>query len=391
MIYFVVFILLLIPVFWYDWMAKTGKENRWYYLNLIVLILLAGLRYRVGGDTMTYMEQFEEIPSLSEYKNFDFVEAVYQPLWYLMNMLSKSISDSFTCFQLIHAAFVNISFFYFFRKYCPNYYFTTILLYYFAYFCYLNMEVLRESLCVSLLLWATPALLQKRWLAYYSFCTICFFIHYSSMIMFVLPLLFSFLKKPNWKLQIVILSCLFVAVGFVDIIDVMLELLPISPQFTEMLENYVDTDRSLGGVLSQLFVYVPIGGLIYLHEKNEKDIDISFAPIIFGVVIINTMAMHLGAFDRLINYFKPFILVYLVQISYYIISSKKFVEYQKSFCVLFVVLFVFISNSVRYYTKDLSNIYPNSSFINVYHPYHSVLNPTDDERREKIRENMMYQ
>ena len=147
----------------------------------------------------------------------------------------------------------------------------------------------------------------------------------------------------------------------------------------------------MGGVLSQLFVYVPIGGLIYLHEKNEKDIDISFAPIIFGVVIINTMAMHLGAFDRLINYFKPFILVYLVQISYYIISSKKFVEYQKSFCVLFVVLFVFISNSVRYYTKDLSNIYPNSSFINVYHPYHSVLNPTDDERREKIRENMMYQ
>ena len=52
MIYFVVFILLLIPVVKYDWMAKTGGESKWYYFNLVVLILLAGLRYRVGGDTL---------------------------------------------------------------------------------------------------------------------------------------------------------------------------------------------------------------------------------------------------------------------------------------------------------------------------------------------------
>ena len=51
MIYFIVFILLLIPVVKYDWMAKTGGEKGWYYFNLIVLILFAGLRYRVGGDT----------------------------------------------------------------------------------------------------------------------------------------------------------------------------------------------------------------------------------------------------------------------------------------------------------------------------------------------------
>ena len=137
--YFLIFVLLLIPVVKYDWMAKSGGENVWYYFSLMLLILFAGLRYRVGGDTMTYMAMFEEIPSLSEYKNFDFFEAAYQPLWYLLNMLSKSINESFTCFQLIHATILNVSFFHFFRKYCPNYYFSAILLYFLTYFCYFNI------------------------------------------------------------------------------------------------------------------------------------------------------------------------------------------------------------------------------------------------------------
>ena len=62
MIYFVVFILLLIPVVKYDWMAKTGGESKWYYLNLVVLILLAALRYRVGGDTLMYMSVYDSFP-----------------------------------------------------------------------------------------------------------------------------------------------------------------------------------------------------------------------------------------------------------------------------------------------------------------------------------------
>ena len=265
MVYLVIFILLLIPVIKYDWKAKTGGEDTWYYFSLIMLILFAGLRYRVGGDTMTYMELFEEIPRLSEYKDFDFLEAAYQPLWYLINMLSKSIHDSFTCFQLIHVAFVNISFFHFFKKYCPNYYFSVILLYYVAYFCYFNMEVLRESLCISLLLWATPALLQKRWLRYYGFCVICFFVHYSSLIMFFFPILFWLLKRPNWRLQLLIFVSVFALVSVISIVDIMLKMLPISPQFIELLENYIDTERSLGGILFQLLSYLPILGLIYLH------------------------------------------------------------------------------------------------------------------------------
>lgn len=79
MIYFVVFILLLIPVVKYDWMVKSGGEKGWYYFNLVVLILFAGLRYRVGSDTLMYMSMFYEWPKLDELKYFDFTTATYNP------------------------------------------------------------------------------------------------------------------------------------------------------------------------------------------------------------------------------------------------------------------------------------------------------------------------
>ena len=105
MIYLLVFILLLIPVVKYDWMAKTGGENKWYYLNLVVLILLAGLRYRLGGDTLMYMLMYNEWPSIDELKYFDFEEAQYNPLWYIYASISKSLSDEFWILQIIQLNF----------------------------------------------------------------------------------------------------------------------------------------------------------------------------------------------------------------------------------------------------------------------------------------------
>ena len=75
MIYLLVFILLLVPVVKYDLMAKTGGERGWFCFNLVVLILLAGLRYRVGGDTLMYMSIYDDLPSLADLKYFDFAES----------------------------------------------------------------------------------------------------------------------------------------------------------------------------------------------------------------------------------------------------------------------------------------------------------------------------
>ena len=150
MIYLLVFILLLVPVVKYDLMAKTGGERGWFCFNLVVLILLAGLRYRVGGDTLMYMSIYDDLPSLADLKYFDFAEADFNPLWYIYAAVCKSIGEDFVIMQIVQAIFVNIVFFFFFKKYSPRYFFSAILLFYIGYYCYFNMEIMREILCVCI-------------------------------------------------------------------------------------------------------------------------------------------------------------------------------------------------------------------------------------------------
>ena len=81
MIYIILLIFLSIPVVKYDLLAKKGGENLWFYSSLLLLILVAGLRYRVGGDTIVYMVEFTAYPKLDEPRYFDFATARFNPLW----------------------------------------------------------------------------------------------------------------------------------------------------------------------------------------------------------------------------------------------------------------------------------------------------------------------
>jgi len=385
-IYFVVFILLLIPVVKYDWMAKIGGESKWYYFNLVVLILLAGLRYRVGGDTLMYMSVFEECPTLDELKYFDFDTAQYNPLWYIFNAVSKSIYDDFFFFQLIHACIVNPIFFSFFRKYCPNYYFSVILLYYVGYFCYFNMEVLRESLCICVLLLGTRFLLEKRWLPYYVMCVLALFMHYSALVMFLFPLLFVFFKRPSWVYQVILLVGIFVFTAVVNVPMLLLSALSVDEQLMVLAEKYLDKERNLMGMLSLLLQYLPLLGMIFLRERYNIRQKIDFTPIVMGVVVIYAFSLNLTGLNRLVNYFIPFILIYTVNTIYYVVSRVE-VKFTLGYTALAASLSLLCFNYYYYYAKDVSDAYPNTRFYTIFYPYHSVFSPEQDEQRERFIEN----
>ena len=386
MIYFVVFILLLIPGVKYDWMAKIGGESKWYYFNLVVLILLAGLRYRVGGDTLMYMSVFEECPTLDELKYFDFDTAQYNPLWYIFNAVSKSIYDDFFFFQLIHACIVNPIFFSFFRKYCPNYYFSVILLYYVGYFCYFNMEVLRESLCICVLLLVTRFLLEKRWLPYYVMCVLALFMHYSALVMFLFPLLFVFFKRPSWVYQVILLVGIFVFTAVVNVPMLLLSALSVDEQLMVLAEKYLDKERNLMGMLSLLLQYLPLLGMIFLRERYNIRQKIDFTPIVMGVVVIYAFSLNLTGLNRLVNYFIPFILIYTVNTIYYVVSRVE-VKFTLGYTALAASLSLLCFNYYYYYAKDVSDAYPNTRFYTIFYPYHSVFSPEQDEHRERFIEN----
>ena len=366
-------------------MVKPGGEKGWYYFILVVLILFAGLRYRVGSDTLMYVSMFYEWPKLDELRYFDFATATYNPLWYIFAALARSIYDDFTTLQIMHAVIVNCTFFWFFRKYCPKYYFSAILLYYVGYFCYFNMEVMRESLCICVLLLSTSFLLEKKWLLYYPMCVVGLFIHYSAAIMLVLPFLLLF-KRPSWKWELVILLGVVVLMRVVNVPMLLLSLFGLNDQLILLIGGYIEEMRNVMGIISELLNFFPIFIFIYLREKHQITEENDFTPLMMGTVVVYALAMNVGIFSRFINYFVPFILVYSVNTVYRTLYWK-FRDYQISYLLCLMAFFVLNFNMIRFYTKDVSESYPGTRAYVRYIPYHSVLNPKIDEHRERFVEN----
>ena len=387
MIYILVFILLLIPVVKYDLMAKSGGEGGWFFFNLMVLILLAGLRYRVGGDTLMYMSMYDEIPVLSELKYFDFEEALYNPLWYVYNSLFKSIGDDFVYFQIGQAIIVNSVFFWFFRKYSPQYYFSAILLYYIGYYCYFNMEILREILCVCILMLMTPWLLAKRWILYYAGCIVAINLHYSSAVMLAIPLLYYMFRKPSWKLQLIIIAGITTLMSVVNIMALIVRMIAQDERLVELVEKYTENSGNLTGMLFQLIAALPVVGMMYIRCKCDIDYRDKFVSLAMGAVFAYSFAMGFFAFARLANYFIPFVLVFTVHTIYYFVTNYNLRSAQVSTLVVGASVFLISFNLGFYYLRDMSTYYPNTRFKAIFSPYYSVLNPKIDEQRERFMEN----
>ncbi|MBS1504558.1 MAG: EpsG family protein, partial [Bacteroidetes bacterium] len=108
---------------------------------LIVLVCIAGLRYRVGGDTLSYIDEYDEIPYFSQLLKYNFIGSRWDPLWVVFSSICRSINPDFVFLQCIHALIVNTIIFRFIKR-NTQYRFTGILLYYMFAYLYFNMEIL---------------------------------------------------------------------------------------------------------------------------------------------------------------------------------------------------------------------------------------------------------
>ena len=101
MVPYILFIVLtLVLSIIYDRQTEYCRAKKaWYFIVSVYLILLAGFRNGVGGDTQQYMMAFENVPSsygeLNEFIHDELMENGYMPGWSLMVFLCKRWFDSF--------------------------------------------------------------------------------------------------------------------------------------------------------------------------------------------------------------------------------------------------------------------------------------------------------
>lgn len=108
MIYLFILLLLLLLSFRYDINGKKKYRDQCYLILLVIFILVAGLRYRLGTDTIGSLDKFyTETPCVGDI-SIDYLSIKY-PLWNLLSSLVYTVAGKFFVLQLIQATIVNLS------------------------------------------------------------------------------------------------------------------------------------------------------------------------------------------------------------------------------------------------------------------------------------------
>lgn len=385
MIYFLILFFLFIPVLGYDILGKTRGWKLWYSIELIVLILLVGLRYRVGGDTLDYIVFFEEYPTFSELFYFDFSNAPFNPLWYIYNAIIKSIWNDFLFFQIIQATIVNSIIFWFFKK-NTKYFFSAILVYYVVYYLYFNMEVLREILTVCIFLISYRYIKEKKYLKYLFWAVIALLFHYSAMIMFIIPLLLR-IPKINWIYTLFAFFSVILLLSLFDITPFLSNLLVGSDALTDKFDAYTSMEGHTLNVNGVLAYVTPIVLLMYANRNNEKtEFAIQSEKLLLLYVLLIGFSIFFPAmFSRMQNYIEPFYIIYIINsIIPYLKNSHNNTRINSYLVKLALAWFLFFNT--RSYFIDYSEYMIGARSYNIYYPYHSIFDPVVEVKREKFVE-----
>ena len=376
MIYFIILFLLLFFTLIYDFFkVKSGKKIV-YYIVLIGLICLSGFRYRVGGDTLMYMIVHPRLPSLSELGSNYAINEKLQPLWIFFVAVSKSITEEFYMIQLLHGIIINTLIFNFIKS-NTKYIFTAILLYYIGYYGYFNFEILRESIAVAIFLYSIKFIKNKKWVAYYIISLLALSVHFSAIVLFVIPLLLKLKFNLSRALIIFILGVIF-GVFFIKI----LFSLNIGGGLVESIKLYLDYKPTFYGLISILVLYILYPWVIYKISNYYLKIESNLNNFLNVYILIGASTSFFFIFFRFLNYLTPILFLFIAEIIHGVYRKGKFKQVGLTSGILTFIVFSVIHMNA--YFSDTSQFVESSRWYSRWYPYYSIFDKEIDETREKL-------
>lgn len=398
--FYIVLFMFIVLAYYYDYKKFTSLRSFWLVVMWITAVCIAAFRYRMGVDSVMYEYEYPEMPTLSQLWNYKFSDSRYQPLYIIFTAIPRTFSKDFFGFQLFHAIVVNGVLFWFFNKY-TRHVFTALSLYFLTLYFLLNMEVLRESLAVSVFLLAWPFFERKKWILYYIVCTIAVGFHISAILMYLLPVfwlpglrqLFVFGKRTLIIIALLFGIGFFIQKYFFDFLTV----LNLTDNIQERVDAYKDNDlggsaMSIAGSVAYLvkFAIYPLMALYFISHKkrlrrrfgdNKVDIDPKEYMTMWNVYIA-CLTLFITIFHRYINYFSPFGILVISDWAFSSVAmGKRIWRYKYYFWVIvFVPLF-----SLHIYTSFYGSLNKSGTLKRgmIFAPYKSRINPEEDPNREK--------
>lgn len=378
MIYLLIIFLLLVLVYHFD--IKGTRQNRdfWYHIVLIIFVLVAGLRYRVGIDTPIYIEDyFHDTPELMNFKAEGWSNSV---LWLLLCSLGRTIGVKFFVLQLIEAAFVNIVIFKYIRKHSP-YIFTCVFFFFIWMYASYCMEAMKAGFSMAICLYANDYIREKKWLYGSLLFLVATLFHSSSLLI----LAFSFISvfRFNTLGLLLLAGAFFVGIVVEDKFGDIISLLSFDDYLQAKAETYIESDRyslvSGKNIFYYLYHHAPLvfSSLMSFYVVKKGKINSSLMKLesmLFMFVLSYIISANIIIYYRIYQFYVIYFILYISQATVDVVKRNNIYGKYSGFMVFCVLIpfFFFV------YTT-----YSGDRWMR-YIPYSSVIEKSMDWKRERM-------
>ena len=388
MIYFFVVIVLLYYVSLHDIRGQERGYERHQKIVLLIFTLLAGLRFRMAPDSITFEYEFLNIyPKIYDIRMSDFTTSRYPPIWFLSNCLFNTFANYYI-FQLFCAFISN----YLISKFVSSVstkYFTVMLFYYIFNYCYFNMDVMREFMAISFEMFALSSLFKRNIKTATLFAILAPLIH-SFSIFFSLLICLLYIR-PTKKLLITIGICgVLIVLNFDNIIPIIITYVP-GLSVSILFYALMDVENiSLLGFISKLISPILLFFILRVTDRNNLLIfnktdsvvlknNNSAYLLVISYLIIVFLRWSIPYADRLFNYFAIIGYVIYAYGFYRILAKNSTHNMQLMKLVLICVLF-YLPTAKEMFTLNEANV----PIYYRYYPYSSIFDKKICYEREEI-------
>lgn len=385
-IYILLLVYLLALYYIYDVRGVTKYRFAYYVFTCIILILVAGLRYRVGLDTNAYMRSFNQpyYPTLDQFSWFANYGSDIG--WVFINAIAKSVGCGFYTVQIIQALIVNVAVFWFIRRHSPKPFLGILLFFMFQWWNYC-FEAMRESLAIAFYLFALDALITHNSLKrYYLRIWPAALVHTFGFVTFLFPLIRYI--KVNKYLPFIAVAFLGVFFFIGDIINDLLESMQMmegmaADKAMEHLssDTYGESSLSIVGILTLLMSrIVPMVWMIIVLQKDEKESTKTFIPYLICYILVVILRLKVPIFFRFYNYFEVMMIIAMTQALAVTQDNKKSLKYAVTWCMILLMVFIRTYELTKVETGSLHGY----KTYNRYVPYNSIFTEDYNEESEYV-------
>ncbi|UBM57641.1 EpsG family protein [Marinilongibacter aquaticus] len=366
----------------YDVLGLRGGRGVAYILLCFALILLAGLRYRVGGDTSNYMHTHEIFPKLTSILTYDYAsQRSIEIGWVIFSSACKMLSDDFVVLQLIHALFVNVIIFKFIYRY-TRHIFLAATLYFILLFPYLNFEILRQAVSITIFLgFGLKYLIEGKWFRYLLMSLLSLAFHYSALILFCFPFVMVLLKQRLIIIAMISSTVFASGIFLNNLLSNIVLFNPFEMAVLKKMQFYGEYNLSNLGLLLSFIQYIVVPIIIYAFLKRFNRLtDVNSLVIIY--VFIAAVSSSFPILFRMIYFIFPLYIISLADSIFLLLIRIKSTFWFKMAFLNAILAVILLMHTYEWF-KKIEGGYGARWYVRWY-PYHSVFTREISPEREAL-------